>query len=203
MTGRSRADHKSARKWAALALVLILPFVGSCLFGPSEKAPKKTAPACKSLTDKDNVLYNLELAYKTANFDCYIDLLHEKYSFHLQERDVIQLGLPEYWTREEDSLITRNMFLAAKGQHPDSTRNLSKLEIEISDGAWVAVAEFDGQPCDDCWETTREYYLELYFASGDMILMANDQAKFIVVPVTEDGQKRYKLVRLDDIERAP
>jgi hypothetical protein len=199
-------DRKSINlhRPATFALIIGTLLLFGCIFGTDEKSDKKKSPivpACKPLTVKENVIYNLVLAYNTANLDCYLELLREEFTFHVQERDVVQQGLPEYWTREEDSVIMRNMFLAAKGQHPDSNKNLGKLKLELADGAWVAITEFGGQPCDDCWETTRSYYLTLYFTRQDWALISQDLAKFTIVPVMVDGKKLYKLARLEDLEK--
>jgi len=199
-------DRKSINlgRPAAFALIIGTLLLLGCIFGPDGKNDKKKSPivpACKALTAKENVIYNLVLAYKTANLDCYLELLHEEFTFHVQERDVVQYGLPEYWTREEDSVMTRNMFLAEKSQHPDSNRNIDKLELTIEDGSWQQASEFQGNPCDDCWETTREYFITVFMEGGNMTLYANDLARFTVVPVMEHGKKLYKLARLNDLAK--
>jgi len=199
-------DRKSINlgRSAAFALIIGTLLLFGCIFGTDEKNDKKKSPivpTCKPLTTKENVIYNLVLAYKTADLNCYLELLHEEFTFRVQERDVVQLGLPEYWTREEDSILTRKIFLAAKGQHPDSNRNIDRLELTIEDGSWQQVSDFQGQPCDSCWQTTREYFITVVMEGGNTTLNGNDLVQFTIVPVMEEGKKLYKIGRADDLQK--
>jgi hypothetical protein len=200
MNGKTAGYLRSA----ALAFVIALSLFVSCLFGPDDHENRKKSepvPTCKPLTDKDNIFYNLELAYKTADLGCYLDLLTDSFTFHLQEYDVVHNHLPEYWTRAQDSTHTRNLFLAAKRQHPDTTKNIDRLEFVVENGSWVEIEELGGQPCEDCWQTTREYFLTIVLHGGHTTLYGSDLAQFTVVPVMEGGKKLYKLARIDDIQK--
>jgi hypothetical protein len=184
----------------ALALVLVSILAAGCIFGPEEEKVERDKPQWKPLTDTENVLYNLALAHNTADIDCFLALLHPDYAFYLDARDVEKLGKGCY-TRGEDSAMTARMFLAAKGQHPDPLKNITRLELKISDGTWTPVAELNGNPCDDCWETMREYHLMLEMQGGAMTLYADQTMMFTVVPVVQGDTKIYQLLRCDDIRK--
>ena len=71
----------------------------------------------------------------------------------------------------------------------------------VPERTWQQVVQFNGAACEDCWETTREYYFVLMTAGGATTYIANDLVKFVVVPVNVSGKKLYRIVRCDDLPR--
>jgi hypothetical protein len=176
----------SLRSLAALVLIACFSFLGGC---KNLTAPVAPPGALKPLTEKENVISNLVASYDRADIAGYEELLHPDYTFRMQERDVAS-GQDEFWTRDHDMHVTRNMFLAAKGQDKaDPARNLDQLTLELGPGAWSPVDSIGGSPCGDCWMTTREYRLTLMFAGNRGGYVSNDLAQIIVVPVDEGGQR--------------
>jgi hypothetical protein len=94
------------------------------------------------------------------------------------------------------------MFAAAKHTLPEHELWLDKLDLELNDGTWQPVSLFNEAACDDCWETTREYYVTLITAGGAVTYIANDRVTFIVVPVQVDGRTLYRIRRCDDIRKS-
>jgi hypothetical protein len=155
----------------------------------------------KSLAERENLIYNLMLCYREHNLPRYEELLHPDFIWYNQHQDVSG-GLPEFYTKSEDSLITRNMFLAAENIYSDPKLWIDKLELQIAQpGTWTPVAEINGTPRTDCWETTRDYYLVLVMTGGDVTYIANDKARFVVVPVDLNGNKIYKIIQCEDLPR--
>jgi hypothetical protein len=189
------------KRLAAFALVSCLAFVFGCLFGPKDdKVPPKTTKNFKPLTEKENVIYNLVLAYDKADITHYDELLHANYTWHNQV-DPLNPNLEEQWTRAQYLSATTNMFDATRGLNPDPDLNLDKLELDIASASWALYPDsIPGypHPCGDCWETTREYFVTVTTKGGDTYI-ANDLCLFIVVPVTDGGVKVYKLWRADDL----
>jgi hypothetical protein len=184
---------------ATLALISCFSFLGGCR---NLTAPEAPAGALTPLTGKEGVISSLVRAYITADITLYDALLHEDYTFHLQASDVAS-GQPEFWTREHDIQVTRNMFLAAKGRYlKDPAKNLDKLTLELGPGEWSPVDCLGDRPCVDCWVTTRAYRVTIMFSGGRGGYVANDLAEIVIVPVKERGQKTYKIWRLTDIQRA-
>jgi hypothetical protein len=66
--------------------------------------------AYKNLKEKDDVLFNLELAYDERNIDEYIKLLDQGFTFFLSPQDYTTHQLPHSLNREEDITATRNFF---------------------------------------------------------------------------------------------
>jgi hypothetical protein len=192
----------NSRMRVALSLGVISMLAFGCVFGPEEDAQEKNSERlhCKPLTEKENVIHNLELSYNTADIECYTELLQADYIWYNQTAEV-QGGLNEYYLRDEDIEKTTNLFLAAKGQHPDSDKNLDKLELKLSSGTWTQITEFNEEACDDCWQTTREYSLTLVFNGGELTLYARDNVQLIIVGVDKDAQRIYQLARAFDIRQ--
>jgi hypothetical protein len=181
--------------------------VGLCLaaialLGCSDTTkPKITPPRYKETVEKETVIRNLVLSYKDANIEQFTKLLHEDYTWYNQESDVVTLHLPEFYTRAEEIEKTGNMFLAAQHKHPDAAKNLDKLELELQPGDWTQVFEFEGNPSEDCWETTREYSLLLIMDGGSMTLVAGGLVKLTIISVPVDGTNVYRIIRADDLDR--
>jgi hypothetical protein len=63
---------------------------------------------------EDNVLYNLQQAYKQRKYDEYAKLLADDFQFYFDEGTRTLKGLPESWNRFEDSTETARLFLSAE-----------------------------------------------------------------------------------------
>jgi hypothetical protein len=188
--------------WVPLMLVLWMSLFAGCIFGP-EKSKEKTTPASaqiwKPLTEAENVIYDLIYSYNRADTNSYKALLHADYTFCRQAHEVLP-GEEACWTRLEDEKIVARLFRAARGQYSeDPAKNLKRLTLEVAPSPWASLAEIGGAPCEDCWTTTREYFMTAEM--GDKTFQASDLMEFIVVPVDEGGKKLYKLWRATDIAK--
>jgi len=189
------------KRVAALALAACMVFAFGCIFGNDDDDNKPTpVPDFKALTDKENVIYNLVQSYAKADITHYDELLHADYLWYFNPSDVVMGGLDTFWTRAQDVAATTNIFKAAKGQAVDPDMNITNLDLAIASSSWASVDSIDGSPCDDCWETTREYSLTLVMQSSD-VHVASGLVMFIVVPVDDGGTKLYKLWRADDLPK--
>jgi hypothetical protein len=183
----------TVRRAAAFALAAAALLVLGC--SDNSTQPKVDKPRYPETTAPEIVIGNLLQSYKDCNFEQFEKLLHDDYVWCNQASS----GLPEFYTRSEDSLITRNMFLAAMHTHPEPKVWLDKLELELRPSEWQPVVLFNGAACEDCWETTREYAITLVMDGGAAVYPANDLIKFTVVPVVVDKTKLYRIIRCDDL----
>ena len=192
-------------KVALLALgVCALAFSNGCIFSPETGPVGPTLPPAESkdLTQKEDPIFNLILAYNNADIAQYEKLLHPQYTFYNQDKDVLT-GMDKFRTREWDMSSTRNMFLATRGQCPEPTLNLDVLKLEMGDGSWMMADTVPGlpTPCVDCWTTMRRYTVSLMLTGGINGWNGDDVVQIIVVPVDEGGKRLYKIYRMDDIAR--
>jgi len=185
-------------------LTIITVFIGlaGCILNPKDDKvpPSKPKYVYLDLTHKDDPIKNLVTAYQEHNIAPIEKLLHSLYIWRNQDWDVANNHLPESYSRTEEIATTTNIFLAAD-KRSEPTKYIDKLELTIEDGSWQQVSEFLGNPCDDCWQTTREYFITVVMEGGNTTLYGNDQVQFTVVPVTEGSKKLYKIGRADDLKK--
>jgi len=194
---------KTTLKCASI-LTIIAMFIGlaGCILNPKDDQvpPAKPKYVYLDLTRKDDPIKNLVTAYQEHNIAPIEKLLHSLYIWRNQEQDVAK-GLQESYSLTEEISSTRNLFLAAD-KRSEPSKYVEKLELTIEDGSWQPVYEFLGNPCDDCWQTTREYFITLLVDGGENTVYGNDLVQFTVVPVMEGGKKLYKIGRADDVQKS-
>ncbi len=191
--------------FACIALLTLALFVSGCSDDSSPAGPEQETPEFRALTSPGNLIYNLVLSYQQLSIEEYSRLLlsadegdyGQEYHWFNQAEDVSILG-EEYYARDEDISRTNNLFQAAKGtptkpEHPV----IDKLGLEIESGQWVLVDSLWGEPCDDCWETERGYYIKIKFESDDV--HSDDRVKFVVVPVQSGDVTEYRIAKALDI----
>jgi hypothetical protein len=192
--------HGNKIKFAFMTLaVFALVGYSGCILSPDEEVPQKPPVATyKSLTDKENIIYNLMQCYKEHNKDRFIELLHEDYVWYNQVGSSV-----EYLTRTQDIDQTNKMFDAAEGNYPNPDLWIDKLELSIVQQGmyWTPISDIEGVPCNDCWETTRDYYITAVVNGGNLTYIGNDLIKFIAIGVDKNGQRIYQLRRADDMKR--
>jgi hypothetical protein len=192
----------SKMKYAVLFLAALAAIgYSGCILSPTEEPPDKPKPVWKDLTQKEDVITNMLQAYASHDIAHYEELLHADYLWYNQVADV-QGGAEEYWQRDEEVRKTGNMFLAADQRYEDPQKWIDRLELTIvTPGSWEQVPEFNGNPCDNCWQTMREYTIRLEMNGGTTTITGNDNVQFTVVGVQKSGKTIYLLGRADDIKK--
>ena len=188
-----------------LYVLMVFSMVGvaGCILTPEVVPPEeKPKPTYKDLTHVEDVVTNLVQCYKEHNINRYKELLHDQYEWHNQDLDV-QSGAveKEFNTRDEEIATHTKFFQAAEHQYPDPLKNIDRLELNIADAPWIQIIEFENEPCEDCWTTTRIYDITVEFAGGASTLMGNDLVLLTVVPIKKNETTYYRLRRADDIKK--
>jgi hypothetical protein len=173
----------------------------ACILSPTEVPPDKPASNWKDLTEKEDVITNLMQCYTSHDITHYKELLHEDYIWYNQVAEAEAGEVELYFQRDDDIQKTKNMFDAADRTYEDETKWLDKLELTIASGSWTQLTEFNGEACDDCWQTLRQYYITLDMAVGELTLYGDDNVQFTIVGVDKGGKRIYQLGRADDILR--
>jgi len=101
----------------------------------------------------DNVLKNLQTAYLTKDIRQYSRLLADDFRFHVDTGTRQQLGLPEYWLHDEDSLRTRMLFESPK---------VSDIRIKLTYGSPRPSTEVGGE--DQVYIDVLDTFLEVDLA---------------------------------------
>jgi hypothetical protein len=187
--------NKTLRSIAALLLVSALFFSSGCLNDP--ETPPKPSEESKygDLTEKEHTIENLVQSYADRNIERYAELLCADYLWFMQPRDV-QPGGQDFYAREEDITMTRNMFLAAMGQY---TPAIDKLELAIDAGDWYSVSTIGDKDCEDgeCWATERDYHITVQV--GETTYIANE---LVMIQIARDSATgKFCIMRIYDIEK--
>jgi hypothetical protein len=196
--GKHMFGNRMKYAFLALAVFALIGYSG-CILSPDEEVPlPEVKPSYKPLTDKENIIYNLMQCYKEHNIDRYDELLHPDFVWYNQPGSI-----PEFNDRPQDVYLTGRMFLAAENKHPKPEVWLDKLELTIVQQGqyWTKIDSLEAAPCDDCWETTRDYYITAVTSGGKMTYIGNDLVQFIAKGVDLNGQRIYQLRRADDMKK--
>jgi len=162
---------------ALLASLIILP---SCFEDTTEPVKEKPAIDWPDMTSRDDVVRTVVLAYtnpKAGESEAkYNALLHSQYFFKLHESDVAP-GESAVMTRAEDIASTGWIF---------ENETLLELTITPEAGSWDAYPEIDGEPCENCWETTRSYIIRAQFGDETVIHQSPPERAFVTIIVAPD-----------------
>jgi hypothetical protein len=171
----------------------------SCIFDPKENEEIKVDPPVEwpDRTSRDDVIEIVVLSYQEQNRDPdqaiskYRDVLHSQYFFRLHPDDV-EPGGSQIMPRLEDEASTEWIF-----------GNETMLELEITDvGAWDPIAEVEGEPCENCWETTRQYYVQAQFGDETTIFQSPPERAFVTIiaaPDENDPENKWVLRAMFDL----
>ena len=178
----------------ALPLLLITALLASpaCIFDPKEDPviPPDKEVTWPDMTSRDDVIKTVVLAYENRSdggaLSNYNALLHDEYFFGLSAADV-EPGDPSIMTRAEDILSTEFLF------DTDKTAML-ELTITPEEGSWYEYPEIEGEPCENCWGTERQYFIRAQFDDETNILQSPPGRAFAVVIVAPDESDPTKWV---------
>lgn len=189
-----------------VAVAIILSYSFGCILSPEEEARPNPRPPVRFavLTAPDSLIYNLVLAYQELHIEEYSKLLldtddggyGQEYYWKNQLEDVGNLE-EESYPRAIDITRTGNLFQAAKTvpikpEHPI----IDSYELTIYPGTWSPTDSLWGEPCEDCWETERGYYIELKL--GEDRITADHRVRFYVVPIQVDDVTEYRIAVAED-----
>ena len=149
--------------------------------------PKDEGIEWPSMTDRDDVLEVIQLAYDNPkdpeSADKYESILHSMYLFHLSESDYTP-GEATFLTRAEDILSTRWIF-----------ENEASLTLNLAlTGSWEAEPMVDGEPCENCYASEREYAIRAQFGTDETVHQSKAGATSVIVIVAPDESDSSKWV---------
>lgn len=173
-----------------LILTIIIVFAG-CAPGDRPLGPGgKLSDAVARIEPEQCIKAILECYSDCADPDAvskYAGLLHPEYRFYLQPEDV-QPGKRPFLDREEDIAVTGKIFA-----------NATILLLDISDGEWYEICDYEGLPCEGCYTTTRNYFILAQFGVDTKIHRGDDTVIIIAVP-DPDFPDRFVIRAIYDID---
>ena len=177
---------------AILSLVVLCASVGRAQVQMSDQGSASRADSSYGdFSEKEDCIHNYARSCGERNIDRFAELFQTDCQF------IYIIGKPD----SDASVLPNEMLrkhnlqkeLEATGQLFAAARD---LHLEIENGTWTRLDSLSGNPCSDCWETTRGYSLSATFpASGEgeepHVMSGHGHMKFIVSPV--DG--KWKILR--------
>ena len=180
---------------AALPLLLITAMLSSpsCIFDPKEDPVIQVKDPIEwpDMTVRDDVIEVVVLGYGNprdgGSVSEYNALLHSQYFFKLHEDDVLNPGDSQIMTRVEDLASTEWLF---------GVNTMLELTITPEVGSWDAVdpPTVEGDPCENCWETTRQYFIRAQLEDEGTIFQSPPERAFVRIIVAPDENDATKWV---------
>lgn len=158
----------------AACLILIITAVYSCDKDDNPSSPEIILPKWPKINDVEDVIVHLAKCYKYRNIAQYEVILHSDYMWY--SKDGQQMD------RDQDIQATANLFNTAEF-----------LDLAILQALWESGDSVGGVHLPH-FRTTREYYKHVKLIGDDKILCGHDLVMFIVVPVDNDENTRYKIL---------
>jgi hypothetical protein len=170
----------------------------SCILDPQKKKDEEppVPKEFKSLKEKDDVLWNLELAYNLPDIEEFRKLLDDEFIFFFSEADYGTGDIPISWERPDEILTTTNLF-NKNLPGPLRATNID-LRLTYTKGEWTEIPQGD----EDSWYSMEVVYnITVQTVSGVDYKGNNLKAQFIIreaIPENET-EKIWRIIRWRDI----
>jgi hypothetical protein len=181
------------RKSAAARIVIpaILIVFAGCTPGDRPVGPEGVLTEVAAMTDPEECIDAIVEAYEQYRdpdaVSKYAGALHPDYRFHFQPKDVAP-GRRPFLDREEDIIVTGRIFA-----------NATLLFLDISDGVWHELCDYEGLPCEGCLTTTRKYFIMAQFGADGKVHRGTDLVVIIAVP-DPDFPERFMIRAIYDVD---
>ncbi|MDH4038545.1 MAG: hypothetical protein OEX18_13785 [Candidatus Krumholzibacteria bacterium] len=184
------------------AFVVLAALTSSCIFDPKKDDGPPPPPTgdYKDLTNRSDVLFNLQKSYNDRNMTEYERILDDNFTFFLSDGDV-NGGLPVQWGRRDELDANTNLF--SRTVPPGATWPLCtsiQMDVQFEAGLqWVEVIP-DAAP-DETWYTTTCFYDFQIEVEPDTkyIPYPGAKAQFTVRNAGTDSNPRWQLVEWRDL----
>ena len=174
---------------------LMVAALSSCIFDPGSKPPDPKKPPVvyvkKDLSNKSDVLNNIEFAYNKTNMDAYNELLDDNFTFFYTEADAGGT-VPVQWGRPDEITTTSGLLAAA---------DKMDMSIDWKDANGNSTVQWLQQISGtETWYYTTVYY-HFTIKIGNTTYVPNQGAKaqFTVRNAGTDEKPKWKLVEFRDL----
>lgn len=180
-------------------LMVVAALTTSCIFDP-EKTPgeteKKPPPSYKALTEKDDVLFNLQLLYPQLDSDEYRRVLDDDMIFFFSDTDIAN-GVPFTQFNKEDEI--RTMQHMKDPSRSDAVLSIN-LTLSYSEGEWTAIVPTDVKYEGETWYQKTVVYNMTVQAEPNMTYVSTDiKAQFTIREgQDQDGSNIWRIIRWRD-----
>lgn len=162
------------KKLCPLLLAILVTTISACGDDGTEPVPTPPNPV-KNLTQREDVLFNIESAYNKRRIDWYAGVLDVNFTFYLSAADVNH-GLPASWGRADEIDIHAKMFDINSSMPVQSIY----MDIRTEDGlSWVE-SDSPLNPAEKWYTTTLYYDFKFEISPNTYIPVTGAKASFTV-----------------------
>jgi hypothetical protein len=179
--------------------LIVLAALAAAACGQDPAAPRPAPTPVHRfapLSNRSDVLKNLELAYNRRRIDKIDDLLDSHFVFFLSASD-FGLGYPEKWNRASELKYTSMLFDPNNGIFNFSSL-VFHLHLEASP-VWESIASPDSLPGETWYRTAVDYDFRFEMDNGYVYYNSGAPAIFIVRNAGTTNAPRWQLVYLRDL----
>jgi len=180
-----------------LGSVLFTSLVVSCGDeNPVIQEMRKAPPSYKSLAEKDDVLFNLQLLYPLFDWVEYNRVLDDDLIFFFSEDDIANGSPFTEFEKSDEIRILRHM--------ADPSRHDAVLSIELtlsySEEEWTPITPEDQKYAGETWYQKTVVYNMIVQAVPDMTFVCTDVNARVTIREGEDysGKKMWRIIRWRD-----
>jgi hypothetical protein len=200
---KRRIDIMRRAFWI-LAITLLIPVFGSCIFAPKKAPPKDEGPpsAYKPLDKRDNLLFNLKLAYNQRNIEEYRKLLDYTpgvFIFYFGQDDINRgIAAVPQWGVEVEEATTEGLFQrSAPPGEPLADDVILELTYTEDEEDWFETVP-ETHPDETWYFKDATYRLSVRIGLTTHTQNKDVNARFTVREVEIEGEKVWKIVRWHD-----
>lgn len=173
-----------------------LVLAGPLLFGcgnddPVTPPPQKSSPY-KNLQNKDDILFNLELAYNKRDFEQFEKLLDDSLIFVFSEEDFNAGDVPFHqWDRDHETNANQKIL----DPNLDGDQRLVTIDLSLDYTAddWTPEPPNQNHPDETWYKKTVEYFLVILTADGwEFRTGYNKKAELTIR--RDDSTERWQIV---------
>jgi hypothetical protein len=175
-------------KWLSMILSAgLILFAVSCGDDDPVKPPVGGGAGIQDLTQKTDVLNNIEYAYNKRRGDVYDALLDDAFTFFYTEGDYGGGGTPVQWGRADEMTATAGLLGAA-----------SKIDLAIDWEDGVTWSE-EAAGTETWYYTTVFYHFTIKIGDTTYIPNSGSKAQFTVRNAGTTEEPHWKLVEFRDL----
>lgn len=180
-----------------IALVVVAGLTTSCILDPKDTPEEKDQPIVtfKSLQERDDVLFNLELAYNERRILEYDKLLDDAFIFYFDDADYSTNKTPVQWDRTTEVNANANMF--DQNYQGDLRAITIDLELTYPAGEWTEEPENEVHPGESWYRKIVDYDLVIVTEGGMEYRALKLQAQFTIR--WDDTKKLWQLRMWHDL----
>ncbi len=147
----------------------------------------------KNLQNKDDVLYNLELAYMERRYDQYDKLLDDNFTFIFSETDYNE-GHVDYPQWDRDGEVTSNTKILDPNLNDDKRVISINLKLDYQKDHWTEQPANDDHPGESWYVQTVMYSLTIKTADDWEFRAIDLQAQFTIRWAQTEAGEHWRIV---------